>query len=265
MLLPECRRILNKITVKNHRHVILATSDLHLRYAVMVKNILTVATSVLIGLIVTPVHADQTFVQAKKMAADLYKQHPITFYCECPIVYKGKKMTPDLQACGYQVRKQAERANRIEWEHVVPAWEFGHQRRCWQQGGRKNCISNDPVFAQMEGDLHNLVPSVGEVNGDRANYRYSEWNAKPDQYGKCQMVVDFKADRVQPPPHSRGAISRTYFYMQERYHLSLADQQRKLFEVWNKKYPVTPWECQRDAAIAKLQGNHNRFVKEQCR
>lgn len=199
------------------------------------------------------------------MASELYKQHPITFYCECPIVYKGKKLTPDLEACGYQVRKQESRANRIEWEHIVPAWEFGHQRQCWQQGGRKNCIDKDPVFAQMEGDMHNLVPSVGEVNGDRANYRYSEWNAKPDQYGKCEMVVDFKARRVQPPPHSRGAIARTYFYMQERYKLSIADQQRKLFEVWNKKYPVTPWECQRDNAIAKYQGNHNRFVKEQCR
>lgn len=187
------------------------------------------------------------------------------FTANAPSFIRAKKLTPDLEACGYQVRKQESRANRIEWEHIVPAWEFGHQRQCWQQGGRKNCIDKDPVFAQMEGDMHNLVPSVGEVNGDRANYRYSEWNAKPDQYGQCEMVVDFKARRVQPPPHSRGAIARTYFYMQERYKLSIADQQRKLFEVWNKKYPVTPWECQRDNAIAKYQGNHNRFVKEQCR
>ncbi len=113
--------------------------------------------------------------------------------------------------------------------------------------------------------MHNLVPAVGEVNGDRANYRYSEWNAKPDQYGMCEMVVDFQARRVQPPPHSRRAIARTYFYMQERYKLTIAEQQQKLFEVWNKKYPVTAWECQRDDAIAKMQGNHNRFVKEQCR
>ena len=113
--------------------------------------------------------------------------------------------------------------------------------------------------------MHNLVPAIGEVNGDRANFRYSEWNAKPGQYGKCTMVIDFKQDKAQPPANSRGAIARTYFYMQERYKLSIADQQRKLFEVWNKKYPVTKWECQRDNEIARLQGNHNRFVKELCR
>ena len=234
----------------------------------MVKNILfvsivtTVTTSFLFAGQAT---ADQTFVQAKKMANELYRQHPVTFYCECPIIYSGKKMTPDLEASCYQVRKQESRANRIEWEHIVPAWEFGHQRQCWQNGGRKNCIDNDPVFAKMEGDMHNLVPAIGEVNGDRANFRYSEWNAKPGQYGKCTMVIDFKQDRAQPPANSRGAIARTYFYMQERYKLSIADQQRKLFEVWNKKYPVTKWECQRDNEIARLQGNHNRFVKELCR
>lgn len=206
----------------------------------MVKNIFLASVFAACSLFIGSALADQTFVQAKKMAAELYKQHPVTFYCECPIIYRGKKLTPDLEACGYQVRKQESRANRIEWEHIVPAWEFGHQRQCWQKGGRKNCVDNDPVFARMEGDMHNLVPSVGEVNGDRANYRYSEWNAKPDQYGKCEMVVDFKARRAQPPSHSRGAIARTYFYMQERYQLTIAEQQRKLFEVWNKKYPVTP-------------------------
>jgi deoxyribonuclease I len=117
----------HKITVKNHRHVILATYYLHHSYAVMMKNILALSLSVALGLSSSYVYADQTFIKAKKMATELYRQHPVTFYCDCPIVYKGKKMTPNLRACGYQVRKQPERANRIEWEHIVPAWEFGHQ------------------------------------------------------------------------------------------------------------------------------------------
>lgn len=37
--------------------------------------------------------------------------------------------------------------------------------------------------------MHNLFPAIGEVNGDRANYRFSDWNGKPNQYGKCQMLV----------------------------------------------------------------------------
>jgi len=47
--------------------------------------------------------------------------------------------------------------------HVVPAWEFGHQLQCWQDGGRKNCGKNNPQFKKMEADLHNLVPAVGAV------------------------------------------------------------------------------------------------------
>ena len=64
--------------------------------------------------------------------------------------------------------------------------------------------------------MHNLVPSIGEVNGDRSNYRFSDWNGFPQQYGKCAMVVDFKGKRVQPTQQSRGAIARAYLYMAEK-------------------------------------------------
>lgn len=40
----------------------------------------------------------------------------------------GKKGTPNLTACGYQVRSNFNRVGRIEWERVVPASMFGHQR-----------------------------------------------------------------------------------------------------------------------------------------
>ncbi len=173
-------------------------------------------------------------------------------------------MVPNLASCGYEPRKQPERANRIEWEHIVPAWELGQQRQCWQQGGRKNCVKTDPLFAQMEGDMHNLVPAIGEVNGDRANFRFSEWNGKPTQYGRCEMVIDFAGKRAQPPARSRGAIARTYLYMAEQYQLRLAQAQQKLFAAWHKQYPVSAWECRRDELIAKVQGNHNPFVEEQC-
>lgn len=207
-----------------------------------------------------------SFRQAKKVAPEIYNDHPFTFYCGCNIQKQGKKLIPDLSSCGYQVRKQEQRANRIEWEHVVPAWEFGHQRQCWQQGGRKNCTRKDNIFKQMEGDLHNLVPAVGEVNGDRSNYRFSEWNGKPDQYGSCQILVDFKGRKVQPPPgESRGAIARTYLYMQQQYQLKIASQQQRLFEAWNRQYPASNWECERDHRISRVQGNHNPFVQEQCK
>ncbi|QYJ88120.1 endonuclease [Shewanella mesophila] len=207
-----------------------------------------------------------SFGQAKNIARLLYtKELPATsFYCGCDITVTGKKWQPNFSHCGYQVRKQQKRASRIEWEHIVPAWEFGHQRQCWQKGGRKQCGKSDDQFKMMESDLHNLVPAIGEVNGDRSNYRFSQWNAHPNQYGQCAMVVDFKSRKVEPPSYTRGKIARTYLYMQQAYGLQIAKSQLKLFKAWDKTYPVDTIECQRDLAIANRQGNHNPFVQAQC-
>lgn len=207
-----------------------------------------------------------SFSQAKRLAKKLYLESlPVSsFYCGCEIKIIGKKWQTELNNCGYQVRKQPKRAARIEWEHIVPAWEFGHQRQCWQQGGRKHCGKTDKLFKKMESDLHNLVPAIGEVNGDRSNYRFSQWNAKPIQYGQCAVSVDFKARKVQPPSDTRGQIARIYLYMQSAYALQISTSQLKLFKAWDKSYPVDTIECKRDQAIAKVQGNHNPFVLTQC-
>lgn len=213
----------------------------------------------------SPAHPT-SFSQAKKLAKKMYSaQLPTTsFYCGCDISIKGKKWNTDFARCGYQVRKQEVRAGRIEWEHIVPAWEFGHQKQCWQKGGRKNCTKKDAGFKKMEADLHNLVPAIGEVNGDRSNFRFSQWNGKAQQYGQCHMIVDFKARKVEPPVKTRGKIARTYLYMQKTYKLKIAKSQLKLFKAWDKAYPVDKMECKRDKEIAKIQGNHNSFVSNHC-
>lgn len=61
-------------------------------------------------------HADapRTFQEAKKVAWRLYAPQSTEFYCGCK--YKGNKV--DLASCGYTPRKNAQRASRIEWEHV---------------------------------------------------------------------------------------------------------------------------------------------------
>ncbi|MDQ1213662.1 deoxyribonuclease I [Pantoea anthophila] len=203
------------------------------------------------------------FQQAKTFAAAINADAPGSFYCGCKITWQGKKGIPDLNSCGYQVRKNANRATRIEWEHVMPAWEFGHQRQCWQDGGRKNC-NKDPDYRRIETDLHNLQPAVGEVNGDRGNFAYSQWNGSEKQYGQCEMKIDFKLKQAEPPARARGAIARTYFYMRDQYHLRISRQQTQLFTAWDKLYPVTPWECERDQRIARVQGNHNPYVQQAC-
>lgn len=211
----------------------------------------------------TPVFHQNNFRQAKEFAARIHADAPGSFYCGCAIRWQGKKGVPNLRSCGYQVRKDANRAKRIEWEHVVPAWAFGHQRQCWQNGGRKAC-AKDKGYRRIESDLHNLQPALGEVNGDRANFAYSQWNGPSEQYGRCEMKVDFKGERAEPPARARGAIARTYFYMRDQYKLRLSRQQTQLFTAWDRLYPVTAWECQRDNRIASVQGNHNPYVQRAC-
>lgn len=229
-------------------------------------------TLLLLTLLVAPLSAyslsftnyhQNNFSQAKAYAAQINADAPADFYCGCKISWHGKKGVPDLNSCGYSVRKNANRAERIEWEHVMPAWEFGHQRQCWQNGGRKSC-SKDADYRRIESDLHNLQPAIGEVNGDRNNFQYSQWNGGEQQYGQCGMKVDFKQKLAQPPERARGAIARTYFYMRDQYHLRLSRQQTQLFTAWDKQYPVTSWECERDNRIAKVQGNHNSYVQQAC-
>jgi len=190
--------------------------------------------------------SDYSFREAKVvMREQVLPLHPVTLYCGCPVILAGKKPSPDLAACGYQTRKDAERAARLEWEHVVPAWVLGHQRQCWQSGGRENCKRTDTVFRAMEADMHNLSPAIGEVNGDRSNFPLTMLDDKPSQYGACPMVVNFKQKTAMPPEGARGASARIYLYMADRYKLRLSKLDRRVYEAWNRQYPVSDWERDR--------------------
>lgn len=205
---------------------------------------------------------DYSFSQSKWILAQkIYKDHRVGFYSGCQFRAQQKLLVPDWKTCGYQARKNPERAKRIEWEHVVPAWVFGHQLKCWQQGGRANCRNTNAQFRQMEADMHNLVPAIGELNGDRSNLPYSMVNGEPRAYGaNVNMEIDFKTRTVEPPDQVYGDIARINFYMRDRYHLNLSSQQLQLFTAWNNLDPVDAWEQQRNELIRQAQGNDNPYV-----
>ena len=210
-----------------------------------------------------------SFSSAKKQMVKIYQANPnaSTFYCACNIKWTGKKGMPDSESCGYTPRNELtkkgnvnKRAKRIEWEHVMPAFRFGSQLQCWQNGGRKAC-KKVKAFKQMEGDLHNLVPAVGELNADRSNYRFGMIEGEKRRYGQCDFEVEFKAKKAEPPEAVRGDIARTYFYMADRYGLKLSKSQRKLLGVWDRSDPVDNWERERNQAIDEIQGNGNSYIQ----
>ncbi|MBA0019032.1 endonuclease [Xenorhabdus nematophila] len=210
-----------------------------------------------------PTNFEQAKVESRKNVYEgQIKSGMGTLYCGCDWQWVGKSGgRVDLASCGYHVRSQQTRAERIEWEHIVPAWVFGHQRQCWQNGGRKNCVDTDPFFRMIESDMHNLAPAIGEVNGDRSNFAYGMVDRNtPKMYGACNSKVDFKSRLFEPRDRVKGMVARVYFYIHDRYNLTMSRQQQQLMMAWDRQYPVDTWERERDNRIARLMGHHNPFV-----
>ena len=101
------------------------------------------------------------------------------------------------------------RAQRIEWEHVVPAHAFGQSFKEWREGhpdcvtqsgkaykGRKCASKVNIEYRRMEADMHNLFPAIGEVNGDRSNYSMAILPGEPRLYGKCD--VEISSRKIEP-------------------------------------------------------------------
>jgi deoxyribonuclease-1 len=202
-----------------------------------------------------------SFGKSKRLlAVKIYPTHKKAFYSNCDYTVKEKKLIPLPKTCGFHYRKNKNRSERIEWEHVVPAWHFGHQLKCWQNGGRMTCRQNNSKFKQMEADMHNLVPAIGEINGDRSNFRYGMVEGEERVYGKVDMEILFSNKKAEPRPKVYGDIARIYFYMRDRYGLRISKKQEKMLIAWNNMDPVDRWEKKKNQLVKELQGDENLYV-----
>ena len=214
-----------------------------------------------------------SFSKSKKLRLKLYKDNPVTHYCGCS--FKGKK--PNLSSCVYIPKKNKKRANRIEWEHVVPAHAFGKSFSEWMNGhpkcvkkngkkfkGRKCAGKVNKEYRRMQAEMYNLYPAIGEVNGRRSNYSMAIIKGEKREFGKCD--VEIKNKKVEPKESIRGEIARTYMYMDSAYpgRGIISKKNRKLFDAWNQSDPVDEWECERAKRIEKIQGNVNEVVMKDC-
>ncbi len=217
------------------------------------------------------IESPKNFTEAKIAAKKIYADHRMTFYCSCSFDKHGKI---DLASCGYKIQQDKRRANRIEWEHIVPISHIASHLPCWQNKqctkesgkpykGRECCREIDAVFAKMEADLHNMVPEIGELNACRSNFRFGMLPyVVAGQFGECEFKVDKEHRRAEPKRAVRGMIARTYLYMADRYGVHLSDSQLQLFRAWNKELPPDAWEIERDKRIAAIQGNHNLYISD---
>jgi deoxyribonuclease-1 len=80
----------------------------------------------------------------------------------------------------------------------------------------------------MEAELHNLVPSVGELNAARSNLPYGEVPGEPRGYGACDFEV--AGGVVEPAIEVRGDLARVYLAMDLWYDIGLTPQKRAQLE-----------------------------------
>ena len=210
----------------------------------------------------------KNFYAAKKAAMQIFLDHRETFYCGC--MYDINKQV-DFTSCGYIPKKLTSRSKVIEWEHIVSAKEFAGHLSCWnnylcknskgvQYKGRNCCRAINTLFNDMESDLHNLVPAIGEINAARGAKQFGLNSIHPYEYGSCNISINKITKTVEPRKIIRGQIARSYLYMLNTYDVPISKQQTILFTKWSLQYPPSNWEIHKNTVIKNIQGNSNYYI-----
>ena len=209
-----------------------------------------------------------SFNKAKRtLERSVYADHRETLYCGAAFTAQKAVISPP----GFTSKTHVKRAKRIEWEHVVPAENFGRTFTEWRDGhpacvdnkGRKCAEKTNTDYRHMQSDMYNLFPAIGSVNALRSNYNFTLLPNVNSDFGACAMKIDDR--KAEPPAQARGRIARTYLYMDAVYpRYKLSRQQAQLMQAWDKQYPTSAWECTRAKRIAALQGNVNPIMAARC-
>ena len=214
-----------------------------------------------------------SFSKSKKLLEDkVFYDNKVTLYCNATYTDNKDVILPTGVDC------KSTTCKKIEWEHIIPAENFGRNfnswrngnDRCYNKSGKKmtnrQCATKvDKEFNLMHADMYNLYPAIGAVNRTRKNYNFTILDENiSSSFGACQFKVS--KNKVQPPENSRGIIARTHLYFDAVYpKFNLSKQQRKLMQTWDKMYPVTQWECLRAQRIENIQKNENPILKKACK
>ena len=200
----------------------------------------------------------------------IYAGRDTTFYCGCKYSSTKNRDGITLSGCDYDMNGTTSfhsRADDLEQEHVVPASLMpARQFACWNEGipgkctnGSRGCCERNDLNARaMIFDLHNLVPSVGQVNALRSNKRYGIIEGEDL---KLDCDFEWEGDIAEPPEAKRGEVARVWLYMHSQHGVVLQDGELQMYMQWSVDDPPEEWEFERDNRIKLKQGNGNPFVE----
>jgi len=198
-------------------------------------QIVGIASMILMLSLTAHAESPVSFEDGKDQAEELWWDiGPKSFYCSySKATAEEKKLRPgNLWVGGYDCLysprnpvtrsgKRNARIDRIEWEHVVPAEWIATGFGC-QEDTRAACRKING-FKEAEGDLFNLVPAIGELNGDRSSLLYGEDDKEERAYGQCDFELIRKHDAsgnelklAEPNESVRGVFADRFRWMRSR-------------------------------------------------
>ncbi len=221
---------------------------------------------------------NDSFSKAKStLLKEVYWNKWKTLYCWCDFTNKDI----NLNSCWYKSVSDwmKDRASKIEFEHVVPAENFWKAFKEWREWDEqcvdskwksfkwRNCAEKvNEEYRYMQSDMYNLYPAVWEVNWLRSNLDHwmIAWNDY-QTFWKCEFKYSKSEKKTEPRDSEKWIVARTYLYMDASYDkYSLSSQNKKLYEAWDKQFPVTKDECTRYQKIKSIQWNENVILKDRC-
>lgn len=180
----------------------------------------------------------ESYLEAKKLFwGQLYKKGGETLYC-------GQSFGPG-------------KSQRINVEHVLPMSWVMKSLNCRD---RDSCRRNSSRFRYIEADMHNLYPSLRDINQSRGSFPFGIIDGEERRFGSCDFELSHRKRMVEPRPEVRGDIARAMMYMHDRYAIRIHARQGLLLKQWNRQDPPDAFERRRNDVIERLQGNRNRFI-----
>lgn len=190
---------------------------------------------------------------------EVYASDPdkTTFYCKCKYIsnynYSGSDGISESCEVEFTTRYNRERRGKwVEWEHVVPRSYFSNKAEKYSE-----------AWIRMATDMHNIVPSIGAVNGERGAkpYGVAKQASNAEHWEGCPGV-SFTQNVFEPSDKTKPVAARISMYMYEKYDLEISPEQTDLFKGWCKldNGKRSAWEIERNERIRKIQGDSNRFV-----
>lgn len=188
-----------------------------------------------------PINCEAVEPKLKKTLLQIYTTNAFTFSYQTPFNSQGKAQTKLCTQC------PAQEVN-VQWVNLVHPRYYLHNKMCFAEklcidtkgtrfGGLRCCRLKEASLKAFETDLHQLVPELPTL--------------KKNLHSKKNELDDAL----------KGPVARAFLYMQLKYHFTIPQSQRLLYERWNRQYPPTKWERQRNQLIKNIQGDSNIYIE----